>query len=80
MHSSLGHVIFNSGEVRSNWLEFIRNLERYEIPLKRVPMLEAALSRSICDIQISQRVYRPKLLAEYYECHLKNLTTSIGSH
>ena len=73
-----GDIILNSGEVRSNWLDFIRNIEKNEKPLKRVPALEAALSRYICDIKVSQRVFRPKLLAEYYECHLRVLTTSLG--
>lgn len=73
-----GHVILNSGEVRHNWLDLIRNLDRYD--LNRVPALEAALSRSVCDIQVTQRLFRPQLLAEVYESHLRMLTTSIGDY
>ena len=75
----LGHIVLNSGEVRHNWLEVIRNLVRYEIPLKRVPALEKALSRSMCEIKVAQRLFRPELLAEAYESHLRMLTTSIGT-
>ena len=74
-----GHVILNSGEVRHNWLDLIRNLERYDNHLKRIPALQAALSRSLCEIQIAQRLFRPELLAEAYESHLRSLTTSLGS-
>lgn len=73
-----GHVVLNSGEVRHNWLDIIRNLGRYELPLTRVPALEQALSRSLCDVKVAQRLFRPELLAEAYESHLRMLTTSIG--
>lgn len=75
-----GHVVLNSGEVRHNWLDVIRNLLHYEIPLKRVPALEKALSRSICEIKVAQRLFRPELLAEAYESHLRMLTTSMGDY
>lgn len=75
-----GHVILNSGEVRHNWLDLIRNLDRYEKPLRRVPALEAALSRSMCDVKVAQRLFRPALLAETYESQLRMLTTSIGDY
>jgi len=75
-----GHVILNSGEVRHNWLDLIRNLERYDNHLKRIPALQAALSRSLCEIQIAQRLFRPELLAEAYESHLRSLTTSLGNY
>lgn len=75
----LGHVILNSGEVRHNWLDLIRNLNRYDTHLKRIPALQAALSRSLCEIHVAQRRFRPELLAEAYESHLRNLTTSLGS-
>lgn len=75
---TIGHVILNSGEVRHNWLDLIRNLHQNEIPLKRVPSLEAALSRSLCDVKVTQRVFRPQLLAEAYESRLRALTTRIG--
>jgi hypothetical protein len=68
----------NSGEVRHNWLDLIRNLLRYETPLKRVPALEKALSRSICEIKVAQRLFRPELLVEAYESHLRMITTSMG--
>lgn len=71
-----GHVILNSGEVRHNWLDLIRNLEHYDS--NRIPSLEAALSRSFCDINVTQRLYRPQLLAEVYESRLRMLTTSVG--
>ncbi len=68
----------NSGEVRHNWLDLIHNLLRYEIPLKRVPALEKALSRSFCEIKVAQRLFRPELLVEAYESHLRMITTSMG--
>lgn len=64
--------------MRHNWLDVIRNLRRYEIPLKRVPALEKGLSRSICEIKVAQRLFRPELLAEAYESQLRMLTTSVG--
>jgi len=76
----LGHVILNSGEVRHNWLDLIRNLNRYDTHLKRIPALQAALSRSLCEIHVAQRRFRPELLAEAYESHLRNLTTSLGNY
>ena len=75
-----GHLILNSGEVRHNWLEMIRNLDHYEVPLKRVPSLEAALSRSLSDIQVTHRRFRPELLAEAYESQLRKLTTSLADY
>lgn len=75
----LGHIVLNSGEVRHNWLDMIRNLVRYEVSLKRVPALEKALSRSLGDIKVAQRRFRPELLAEAYESQLLMLTTSIGN-
>lgn len=58
-------------------MELIRNLDRYE--LNRIPSLEAALSRSLCDIKVTHRLFRPHLLAEVYESHLSMLTTSLGN-
>ncbi|XP_046450179.1 T-cell activation inhibitor, mitochondrial-like, partial [Daphnia pulex] len=75
-----GHIVLNSGEVRHNWLDLIRNLLRYETPLKRVPALEKALSRSICEIKVAQRLFRPELLVEAYESHLRMITTSMGDY
>lgn len=75
-----GHVILNSGEVRHNWLDVIRNVERYEAPLKRVPLLEASLSRQLSDIHVTHRRFRPELLAGVYESQLINLTTSLGDY
>lgn len=75
-----GHVILNSAEVRHNWLDLIRNLERYDTHLKHIPALQAAVSRSLCDITITQRLFRPELLAEAYGSHLRNLTTSLGNY
>jgi Domain of unknown function (DUF4461) len=66
-----GHLILNSEEVRHNWLEMIRNVDHYEVPLKRVPPLEAAMSLSLSDTQVPHRRFRPELLAENYESQLR---------
>jgi Domain of unknown function (DUF4461) len=59
------------------------DLDHHEVPLKRVPSLEAALSRwftTLSDIQATHRRFRPELLAEAYESQLRKLTTSLADY
>lgn len=50
-----GTIVLNSGEVRHNWLDFIKNFWRDDQVLRTVPACEKAVSRVLRDIKIARR-------------------------
>lgn len=72
-----GHVMLNSGEVRHNWFELIKNVDSHEKTLRNIPAHEYALSKVLRDIRVARRKYMPKILASEYASHLRKITTSL---
>ena len=61
-----GQIILFTGEVRSNWLNVIRNIPKFEKSLKNIPLVEKALSQSLRNIKIVRRENQPLR----YKAHL----------
>jgi len=53
-----GHVILNSGEVRSNWLDLIKQVPKHDAFILRIPSVQKALSRSLQDIKVVHRLVK----------------------
>ncbi|XP_072382128.1 T-cell activation inhibitor, mitochondrial isoform X2 [Diabrotica undecimpunctata] len=49
-----GHIMLYSGEVRNNWLDFLKNIDRYDEALKRIPAFENSLSHVLRKIKIGR--------------------------
>ncbi|PNF42938.1 hypothetical protein B7P43_G11838 [Cryptotermes secundus] len=75
-----GHVMLNSGEVRHNWLDLIKNVHKQDAVLYRIPAFEKAVSRVLRDIKVVRRKFQPKVMAKQYENQLRRLTTSLSDH
>ena len=75
-----GHIILYTGEVRTNWLKVIRNIENFEASLKNIPLVEKALSQSLRNIKISHRKNQPLRLVEDYKSHLMKLVTKVNDY
>ncbi|XP_049950570.1 T-cell activation inhibitor, mitochondrial-like [Schistocerca serialis cubense] len=75
-----GHIMLNSGEVRHNWLDLIKNLHKQDDALLRIPAFEKAVSRVLKDIKVVRRKFQPKVMAKHYENHLRRLMTSLGDY
>jgi len=75
-----GQILLNSGEVRNNWLDFIKNIPKDEAILRNVPAFEKAVSRVLKDIQVVRRKFQPKTMAKQYENNLRRLTTSLSDY
>uniref|UniRef100_A0A0A9Z0P0 T-cell activation inhibitor, mitochondrial n=2 Tax=Lygus hesperus TaxID=30085 RepID=A0A0A9Z0P0_LYGHE len=73
-----GYVLLNSGEVRHNWLDFLKNLSNQDEALKKLPYFEKALSRVLKDIRIARRKFQPHTMVTNYESNLRRLTTTLG--
>uniref|UniRef100_A0A1B6M2B5 DUF4460 domain-containing protein n=1 Tax=Graphocephala atropunctata TaxID=36148 RepID=A0A1B6M2B5_9HEMI len=78
--SMKGQVLLNSGEVRHNWLDFIKKLHKEEEVLLTVPAFEKATSRVLKDIRVVRRKFQPKTMAKEYEKNLRRLTTSLSDY
>ncbi|XP_008552215.1 T-cell activation inhibitor, mitochondrial isoform X3 [Microplitis demolitor] len=81
-----GSVMLNSGEVRHNWLDLIKNVKKYDPVLLRLPAFEKAVSRVLLDIKIGRRVlymcrkFMPKVMVGQYESQLRQLTTTLSDY
>ncbi|XP_063236843.1 T-cell activation inhibitor, mitochondrial [Bacillus rossius redtenbacheri] len=75
-----GHVMLNSGEVRNNWLDLLKNVHAQDSVLRRIPAFERAVSTVLRDIQIVRRKFQPKVMAESYEKHLRRMVTSLSDY
>lgn len=75
-----GHIMLNSGEVRHNWLDLIKNIRSHDVALLRIPSFERAVSQVLRDIKVVRRKFMPKVVAGEYEKHLRQLMTNISDY
>ncbi|KAK7605416.1 hypothetical protein V9T40_007274 [Parthenolecanium corni] len=75
-----GHVLLNSGEVRHNWLDFIKKIPEEDAVLVTLPSFEKSVSRVLRDINVVRRKFQPQTMAKKYENNLKRLTTALSDH
>ncbi|XP_046824176.1 T-cell activation inhibitor, mitochondrial isoform X3 [Vespa crabro] len=81
-----GSVMLSSGEVRHNWLDLIKNVQKYDTILQRLPAFEKAISTVLLDIKVGRRVlymcrkFMPKVMAGQYERQLRQLTTTLSDY
>ncbi|XP_043495889.1 T-cell activation inhibitor, mitochondrial-like isoform X2 [Polistes fuscatus] len=75
-----GNVMLNSGEVRHNWLDLIKNVQKYDTILQRLPAFEKAVSTVLLDIKVGRRKFMPKVMAGQYERQLRQLTTTLSDY
>ncbi|KAJ8983345.1 hypothetical protein NQ317_003150 [Molorchus minor] len=75
-----GHIMLYSGEVRHNWLDFLKNIRKYDMALLRIPAFEKSLSHVLRNIKIGRRKFMPKVEAETYEHNLMQITTSLADY
>ncbi|XP_014217655.1 T-cell activation inhibitor, mitochondrial isoform X2 [Copidosoma floridanum] len=75
-----GNVMLNSGEVRNNWLDLIKNVKKYDLVLLRLPAFEKAVSRVLLDIKVGRRKFMPKVMVGEYESQLRQLITTLSDY
>ncbi|XP_076297358.1 T-cell activation inhibitor, mitochondrial isoform X1 [Lasioglossum baleicum] len=81
-----GSVMLNSGEVRHNWLDLIKNVQKHDVVLLRLPAFEKAVSQVLLDIKVGRRVlymcrkFMPKVMVSQYEQQLRQLTTTLSDY
>ncbi|KAK2576325.1 hypothetical protein KPH14_005686 [Odynerus spinipes] len=75
-----GNVMLNSGEVRHNWLDLIKNVRKYDAVLQRLPAFEKAVSTVLLNIKVGRRKFMPKVMAGQYERQLRQLTTTLSDY
>ncbi|CAK9795028.1 T-cell activation inhibitor, mitochondrial [Anthophora quadrimaculata] len=75
-----GSVILNSGEVRHNWLDLIKNIQKYDVVLLRLPAFEKAVSQVLLNIKVGRRKFMPKVMVSQYERQLRQLTTTLSDY
>lgn len=52
-----GHIMLFSGEVRHNWLDFIKNIRKHKSALQRVPYYEKSLSHVLRNIKVGIMIF-----------------------
>ncbi|XP_078036460.1 T-cell activation inhibitor, mitochondrial isoform X3 [Augochlora pura] len=81
-----GSVMLNSGEIRHNWLDLIKNVQKHDVVLLRLPAFEKAVSQVLLDIKVGRRVlymcrkFMPKVMVSQYEQQLRQLTTTLSDY
>ncbi|XP_014475492.1 PREDICTED: T-cell activation inhibitor, mitochondrial isoform X1 [Dinoponera quadriceps] len=81
-----GNVMLNSGEVRHNWLDLIKNVRKHDVVLLKLPAFEKAVSQVLLDIKVGRRVlymcrkFMPKVMVGQYEQQLRQLTTTLSDY
>ncbi|XP_032665993.1 T-cell activation inhibitor, mitochondrial isoform X1 [Odontomachus brunneus] len=81
-----GNVMLNSGEVRHNWLDLIKNVRKHDLVLLKLPGFEKAVSQVLLDIKVGRRVlymcrkFMPKVMVGQYEQQLRQLTTTLSDY
>ncbi|XP_076672349.1 T-cell activation inhibitor, mitochondrial isoform X3 [Andrena cerasifolii] len=81
-----GSVMLNSGEVRHNWLDLIKNVQKHDVVLLKLPAFEKAVSQVLLDIKVGRRVlymcrkFMPKVMVSQYERQLRQLTTTLSDY
>jgi len=72
-----GDIILYSGEVRSNWLNIIKNAPKSDQLLQFLPLYEKALSQSLLGIKVVQ-MYKDITLVDEYRTRLRKVVTSLS--
>lgn len=75
-----GDVLLSSGEVRHNWLDFLKNVRQQDAALTAIPAMQKAVSRVLRDIRVVHRKFQPNVMARNYANQLRRLVTSLGDH
>ncbi|XP_078036459.1 T-cell activation inhibitor, mitochondrial isoform X2 [Augochlora pura] len=75
-----GSVMLNSGEIRHNWLDLIKNVQKHDVVLLRLPAFEKAVSQVLLDIKVGRRKFMPKVMVSQYEQQLRQLTTTLSDY
>ncbi|XP_043262287.1 T-cell activation inhibitor, mitochondrial isoform X1 [Colletes gigas] len=81
-----GNIMLNSGEVRNNWLDLIKNVQKHDVVLLRLPAFEKAVSQVLLNIKVGRRVlymcrkFMPKVMVSQYEHQLRQLTTTLSDY
>ena len=75
-----GQIILYTGEVRSNWLNVIRNVPIFQASLEHIPLVEKALSQNLRGIKIRRRPNQPLKLVENYKQQLMQLVTNVSDY
>ncbi|XP_053978970.1 T-cell activation inhibitor, mitochondrial isoform X2 [Hylaeus anthracinus] len=75
-----GSVMLNSGEVRNNWLDLIKNVQKHDVVLLRLPAFEKAVSQVLLDIKVGRRKFMPKVMVSQYEHQLRQFTTTLSDY
>ena len=73
-----GQIILYTGEVRSNWLNVIRNVPEFQASLEHIPLVEKALSQNLRGIKLRRRPNQPLKLVENYKQQLMQLVTNVS--
>ncbi|OQR75687.1 hypothetical protein BIW11_08257 [Tropilaelaps mercedesae] len=72
-----GHIVLSAGEVRHNWLNFLRHIEQELKLVDWVPHAEKVLSEVLRGIQVSHERLNNRTLAHKYIVQIDKLTRSI---
>lgn len=75
-----GNIMLNSGEVRHNWLDLLKNVAKHDVVLLRLPAFEKAVSQVLLDIKVGRRKFMPKVMVSQYEHQLRQLTTTLSDY
>jgi len=75
-----GQIILYTGEVRTNWLNVIRNIPNFENSLNNIPLVEKALSQNLRNIKIVHRKNQPLRLVDDYKVQLMRLVTNVSDY
>ncbi|KAG7306024.1 hypothetical protein JYU34_008594 [Plutella xylostella] len=73
-----GEVFLNIIDVRHEWLNLIKNVSQQDSALALIPDYEETLSSVLRKIHICRRKFMPKVSAQQYCSHLRQLVTSVG--
>lgn len=75
-----GNILLSSGEVRNNWLDFLKNVWQQDAALSVIPAMQKAVSRVLRDIKVVHRKFQPYIMARNYANQLRHLVTSLSDH
>ena len=75
-----GNIIIYTGEVRNNWLNTIRNIPKADEQLRKIPLVEKALSQMLRDIKIVKSKHQKSVTVDDYRIRLRKLITNMGDY
>lgn len=72
-----GHIILSSEDVRSNWLDMIHSVDKFDELLEKIPASERALSDVLRGIAVDHRKFQPTIMVQNYTQQLGKLTSAL---